>query len=160
MRACVGFVLFCCGWLQKSLVIALRELHSKRPPPEQVQEFLVAALKGDPLPEVAPIAKGDDEGVYEYFKSKGVFGLIKVSGTCTALLSANFPSHAVHLQCVNPCASLNEPLMMTDAACSPACLDLRGQASPRRCAVVPRNIFGRNCEGVVMRVSSGLMCQT
>ena len=56
----------------------------------------MAALKGDPLPEVAPIAKGDDEGVYEYFKSKGVFGLIKVSGTYTALLSANFPSHAVH----------------------------------------------------------------
>ena len=64
---------------QKSLVTALRELHSKRPPPDQVQAFLVAILENKPPPEVQPCAKAEDEGVYEYFKTKGVFGLLKVS---------------------------------------------------------------------------------
>ena len=63
---------------QKDLVSALRQLHSKRPPPDQVQGFLVAVLNGDEPPAVTPVAKGDDEGVYEYFKAHGVFALLKV----------------------------------------------------------------------------------
>ena len=63
---------------QKDLVSALRQLHSERPPPDQVQGFLVAVLNGDEPPAVTPVAKGDDEGVYEYFKAHGVFALLKV----------------------------------------------------------------------------------
>merc|ERR1711871_412017 len=63
--------------LQKSLVTALRELHSKRPPPEQVYSFLVDVLEGKPPPEVLAVAKEEDQGVYEYFKTKGVFSLLK-----------------------------------------------------------------------------------
>ena len=69
---------YACWCTQKDLVSALRQLHSKRPPPDQVQGFLVAVLNGDEPPAVTPVAKGDDEGVYEYFKAHGVFALLKV----------------------------------------------------------------------------------
>ena len=103
--------LFCIAVaLQKSLVTALRELHSKRPPPEQVQEFLVAVLENKTPPEVQPSAKGEDEGVYEYFKTKGVFGLLKVSSMEPALFCRSVRSlqmaaaHCLHVVCRESCA--------------------------------------------------------
>ena len=70
------------------MVTALRELHSKRPPPAQVQEFLVAVLENRPPPEVQASAIAEDEGVYEYFKTKGVFGLLKVSRMVSCCVTA------------------------------------------------------------------------
>ena len=57
---------------------AMRQLYSRRPPPDQVQAFLVAVLNGDEPPPVPPVARdSEEEGVYEYFKSNGVFALLK-----------------------------------------------------------------------------------
>lgn len=67
------------------MVTALRELHSKRPEPEKVHDFLVAVLQGQTPPDCPPVAKEEDEGVYEYFKTKGVFSLLKVSSMLSPL---------------------------------------------------------------------------
>ena len=97
---------------QKDLVSALRQLHSKRPPPDQVQGFLVAVLNGDEPPAVTPVAKGDDEGVYEYFKAHGVFALLKVRS-----------QHAPALRLVKRFSLLLR---------CPACVAVRGQAPAGR----------------------------
>merc|ERR1712072_531534 len=68
------------GDLQRNLVSALKLLHLKRPPPHQVHAFLVAALHGEEPPPIdathAPQGT-DADLVYEYFKSNGVFALLK-----------------------------------------------------------------------------------
>eukprot|EP01045_Picozoa_sp_COSAG04_P051610 COSAG04_NODE_21557_length_371_cov_1.125000_2_plen_36_part_01 len=35
----------------------MRQLYSRRPPPDQVQAFLVAVLNGDEPPPVPPVAR-------------------------------------------------------------------------------------------------------
>ena len=61
----------------------------------------MAALQGKELPAVAPVAKGEDEGVYEYFKANGVFALLKVR---TSVRPSRYALCAV-LQTVHTCAS-------------------------------------------------------
>jgi hypothetical protein len=48
----------------------------------------VAVLENRPPPEVQASAKAEDEGVYEYFKTKGVFGLLKVSRMVSCCVTA------------------------------------------------------------------------
>ena len=104
--------------LQKLLVTALRELHSRRPPPEHVHEFIVAILAEKTPPEFPSVDREEDEGVYEYFKTKGVFGLLKVSsfmfyGSYVARASRVTDEYTIHV-CV----------------CVAACANFRRQASP------------------------------
>lgn len=140
---------------QKSLVTALRELHMKRPPPDQIQTFLVAVLKGE-TPEVQPGAKAEDEGVYEYFKTKGVFGLLKVSSTLI------MPSRSLQCGLCNGCATPMRILAASAARangatdeslvpvlCAVACADLRRQAPAGRRTALPRDLSGHSGGGAV-----------
>ena len=62
--------------LQVSLTKAVKALHRERPSAGQVQNFLLAALRGDPLPSVG--AKVDeDTRIYDYLKTNGAFALLK-----------------------------------------------------------------------------------
>ena len=143
---------------QKSLVTALRELHSKRPPPDQVQTFLVAVLKGEQPPDFQPDAKVEDEGVYEYFKTKGVFGLLKVSSTVSCYAFPLFAVQPLQMATRRPCVLLSRALReqngATDESLVPvlyavACADLRRQAPAGRRTALPRDLSGYSGGGAV-----------
>ena len=102
----------------------------------------MAVLENRPPPEVQASAKAEDEGVYEYFKTKGVFGLLKVSRMVSC--------------CVTDVQSLQRLLAQLETLTSlrharAACADLRGQAPPRRRAALPCDISGYSGEGAVLR---------
>ena len=62
--------------LQVSLVKAVKALHQHRPGPGQVQNFLLKALQGEPLPSVGEKVDADTR-IYDYLKQNGAFALLK-----------------------------------------------------------------------------------
>ena len=69
----------------------------------------MAVLENRPPPEVQASAKAEDEGVYEYFKTKGVFGLLKVSRVVSCCVTAVYflQMPAAQRHCILFAASAN-----------------------------------------------------